>query len=129
MYRSLIAILLFFSVSYQSFVKLGVVIWYQINKEYIAQNLCENRNQPEKQCCGKCYLNKKLNNVSNTNSDNNNSILDKWNLGEVIAYTLPQTHSFLSAYYKDYIDIHHAFYLNIASEGIFIPVFHPPSYC
>lgn len=33
---------------------------YNLNKEYIASVLCENRNKPELACNGKCYLNKKL---------------------------------------------------------------------
>lgn len=33
---------------------------YNLNKEYIASVLCENRNKPELACNGKCYLNKKF---------------------------------------------------------------------
>jgi hypothetical protein len=33
---------------------------YQINKDYIAKNLCENRNRPEMKCEGKCQLCKKM---------------------------------------------------------------------
>ncbi len=33
---------------------------YNLNKEYIASVLCENRNKPELACNGKCYLNKQL---------------------------------------------------------------------
>ena len=36
------------------------LIEYQVNKEYIASVLCENRNKPEMACNGKCYLNKKI---------------------------------------------------------------------
>ena len=38
----------------------GTIAYYQLNKEYIAKNLCENRNRPELHCDGKCYLAKKL---------------------------------------------------------------------
>jgi hypothetical protein len=34
--------------------------WYQVNKEYIAANLCINRDKPELNCCGKCYLKKQF---------------------------------------------------------------------
>ena len=34
--------------------------YYQINKKYIAANLCENRAKPKSKCNGKCYLAKKI---------------------------------------------------------------------
>jgi hypothetical protein len=33
---------------------------FLINQDYIAKNLCENRNAPEKKCCGKCQLEKRM---------------------------------------------------------------------
>lgn len=38
----------------------GTIAYYQVNKDYIARVLCENRNKPELHCDGKCYLAKKL---------------------------------------------------------------------
>ena len=38
----------------------GIVAHYQLNKEYIARVLCENRNRPELHCDGKCYLARRL---------------------------------------------------------------------
>ncbi len=40
------------------------VLDYQINRDFIAENLCENRFSPEKQCAGKCYLKKQLSSSS-----------------------------------------------------------------
>ena len=37
-----------------------LVVKYQVQKKYIAQKLCENRNNPSKGCAGKCYLKKML---------------------------------------------------------------------
>jgi hypothetical protein len=37
---------------------------YAINKEYIAKNLCENRNKPKLNCNGKCHLMKQLKKAS-----------------------------------------------------------------
>lgn len=36
------------------------LIEYQVNKEYIASVLCENRNEPALACNGKCYLEKQV---------------------------------------------------------------------
>jgi hypothetical protein len=33
---------------------------YSFNKNYIAENLCENKAKSEMHCAGKCYLSKKL---------------------------------------------------------------------
>jgi hypothetical protein len=40
--------------------KSGIVAYYELNKEYIASTLCENKAKPKMQCNGKCYLSKKI---------------------------------------------------------------------
>ena len=37
-----------------------IVAAYYANKDYIAKNLCENRDKPQMHCEGKCCLKKKL---------------------------------------------------------------------
>lgn len=86
--RRLIAILLLLSLSYQSFVKLGIVIWYECNRDYVAKNLCENRNRPEMKCYGKCYLCKQLKKADREDNKSNN-VPEKWNMGEVMVYVMP----------------------------------------
>lgn len=39
---------------------MGIVLYYQLNKAYISQKLCENRKNPNMHCNGKCYLGKQL---------------------------------------------------------------------
>ncbi|PWJ57659.1 hypothetical protein CLV98_106131 [Dyadobacter jejuensis] len=36
---------------------------YEIRRDYIVANLCENRNRPELNCNGKCYLAKKIKSI------------------------------------------------------------------
>jgi hypothetical protein len=38
----------------------GIIAQYQLNKDYIARVLCENRDRPELHCDGQCYLAKRL---------------------------------------------------------------------
>jgi hypothetical protein len=38
-----------------------IVIDFLANQNYIAKNLCENRDKPQMNCCGKCQLKKRLN--------------------------------------------------------------------
>jgi hypothetical protein len=44
----------------QSMSKAWVCIAFQMNKEYIAAKLCENKVKPQMGCAGKCYLKKQL---------------------------------------------------------------------
>ncbi len=44
----------------QALVNVGIGVYYHLNKEYISQKLCENRNKPELHCNGHCYLSKQL---------------------------------------------------------------------
>jgi hypothetical protein len=66
--KRFIAIIVFISLLTQVLVHLGVWGYYQANKAYIAQNLCENRNRPQKNCCGKCYLRKQMKKVEDGSS-------------------------------------------------------------
>lgn len=43
---------------------------YIINYDYIVTNLCENRERPEMQCDGKCYLSKMF--AKESKNDHNN---------------------------------------------------------
>jgi hypothetical protein len=58
--RGMIAILVIFVMLMQTFSKTIIFASFKINQEYIAKNLCENRNTPEKNCCGKCLLRKQM---------------------------------------------------------------------
>ncbi len=38
----------------------GTIAYYNVNKDYIARVLCENRDKPQLHCDGQCYLAKRL---------------------------------------------------------------------
>ena len=44
----------------QTFSKWLIVAEFRLNQDYIAKNLCINRNKPKMHCNGKCQLMKKL---------------------------------------------------------------------
>jgi hypothetical protein len=58
-------ILIMISLSGQCFLQLGILNWYQLNKEAITQNYCENKDKPATKCQGKCYLKKQLKKAEN----------------------------------------------------------------
>lgn len=43
-----------------TFSKVSLVAFYQLNKTYVANTLCENKARPQLKCDGKCYLKKNL---------------------------------------------------------------------
>lgn len=42
------------------FIKLGILIDFKINQDFIAEVLCINKDKPMTLCNGKCYLSQKL---------------------------------------------------------------------
>ncbi|MDP4283180.1 MAG: hypothetical protein Q8891_02060 [Bacteroidota bacterium] len=58
--KQAIAILLIITVGAQTFSKWIIEFNFEINREYIAKNLCINRNNPKIGCNGKCCLKKRL---------------------------------------------------------------------
>lgn len=58
--RALLSILLSAVVLLPSLQNFWVRISFEVNKSYIAKNLCENRFKPELDCGGQCYLMKQL---------------------------------------------------------------------
>lgn len=46
------------------------VVEYALNYDYIVNELCENRDEPEMQCNGKCYLTKQLAKESSGKEEN-----------------------------------------------------------
>ena len=55
-----ISILLLFSLLTANCSSLLVFLGFEANQNYIAKELCENKDKPEMHCDGKCYLMKKL---------------------------------------------------------------------
>src|SRR4051794_3308230 len=86
--RRALAILLFAITSYQCILKLSIVAWYECNKSYIAQHLCENRDKPQMKCCGKCYLKKQLARADNSNREGK-PLAEHLSKIEIPAFILP----------------------------------------
>ena len=58
--KYVITIFLIVTIAIQTFSKWFLILQYEINKDYIANNLCVNRAKPSSCCKGKCFLQKKL---------------------------------------------------------------------
>ncbi len=60
MVRQLLTYTLIASLLLQLFSREVIVMSFELNRDFIAKTLCENRNRPQLNCDGKCYLAKKL---------------------------------------------------------------------
>lgn len=123
--KIIVSIILLFSLSCQCLAKFGIIAWYQLNKEYIAKNLCENRAKPQLKCCGKCILNKKLSKVDEPNTSKKHSP-SKTDKIETVDCVIPMPVSLQMVFFQN----NPPFFLPIASAYHHLHsnlVFHPPS--
>jgi hypothetical protein len=60
MLRQFIAYLLIVAVVSANFSRLFIYAGFELNKNYIATHLCENRDKPWLHCNGKCFFMKKI---------------------------------------------------------------------
>ena len=58
--KRVISIALILLMSAQSVYKLGVITYFQLNREFIVEVLCINKEQPITMCQGQCFLKKNL---------------------------------------------------------------------
>ena len=93
--NKLIVFLLIVGIGFQSVGKLLVLAWYQVNKTYIAQKLCENRNKPKMHCNGKCQLRKKMQQLEQE-SPSNSSVPVKIDKIAILEFLLPENQASLN---------------------------------
>lgn len=58
--RTILLYILLFATMLPTVSPWGIIAHYQLDKEYIARVLCENRDKPQLHCDGQCYLAKRL---------------------------------------------------------------------
>ncbi|HMG17012.1 MAG TPA: hypothetical protein VK590_16255 [Saprospiraceae bacterium] len=58
--KGLISISLIILISYPQLTKIGAILNWKINQDYIAKNICINRFKPMLHCDGKCQLSKMI---------------------------------------------------------------------
>ncbi len=64
------------------------VIEYLFNREYIANNLCVNKDKPKSCCKGKCHLVKQLNKTNNPNGNDKKELPKRLQLKELQDFIL-----------------------------------------
>ena len=105
----------------QAFSKWMIVIEYELNKEYIAANLCENKERPILKCKGKCQMAKKMaaEDASNSASNYQAKFQEVAFTDSVISLFALLSSTEMAPVYANYVP--HGF-----TEPNF-PIFHPPA--
>ncbi len=100
-----------------------IYLWFKINQEYIAAELCEQRDRPASSCNGKCHLQKKLAESEKNTSENPKAIPQTETLNFFLppaGQTIQENRELLfTTKYPKYI--HPFFGTEIPAE-----IFHPP---
>jgi hypothetical protein len=82
MLKQCTALVLLLAFAAMTFSKAVIVVNFYVNRDYIAKNLCENRDKPMLHCCGRCQLRKRL--AKEDNQDKNNPDRKSENRNEVL---------------------------------------------
>jgi len=121
-----LAILVFLSLFAQGIVQLGIIGYYQINKDYIAKNLCENRDKPKMKCCGKCYLRKQLKKAEGSNSSKDAP--GKIEKAEQLVFIISATEPVSSCLQHLTLSVRNPTNKHLHNYDFLSRVFHPPSF-
>ena len=125
--KKAVAIIIFLSLLTQCVIQLGVWGYYQINKAYIAQNLCENRNKPQKNCCGKCYLRKQLKKVDENSTSKKAPV--KTEKSETVEFVVTPVFTAPQHFIAFISSVHNPVGQHMYGHTVPFPIFHPPSVC
>ncbi len=99
------------------------LIDYQFRKDFIAKALCVNKQKPQLNCNGKCYLAKRLKATEEQESKAQHNIFDKYEVPAMICEEVANLHFY--SWRFDYISALDT-YSNHYSGLFFLHVFHPP---
>jgi len=106
--------------------KLIIYANFYLNQEYIAENLCENKEKPEMQCNGKCQLMKSLKQEEDTQPED-----EKHTPKKVVEYQLFSDKLFETSAFHSEIELEegtssHFYYVNNYSRISQSSLFRPP---
>lgn len=120
MLSKFISFTLILALSFQCQVKLGLLTYYSVNIEYIIKELCENKDKPELNCKGKCFLKKKMAQADESEKKTN----EIFKQVEFPAF-IPNTTLTLSLKSIE-LENRYALVNNLYNYQNYIRIFHPP---
>ncbi len=111
--------------SLQCFYKLGVITYFQLNRDYIAEVLCINRDKPITVCYGQCFLEKNLDLTDGTTSDDGAVPVSKQNTDLPTFLVTENLYSFQGI---NHLEQRNSRYLLNPSSSHHKAPFHPPAH-
>jgi hypothetical protein len=123
MWKRIIAFLFLAAFAIQTFNKAIIITGFFANRNYIAQNLCVNKDKPKLGCNGKCHLKKQLSNEEKKDQQNPDRKGD--NKDEVLS-----SKSFFGAIHFTYSIIAHQHHIQSDNSTVkrSRTFFHPPAW-
>lgn len=107
---------------FQSLVQLGVVCWYELNKDYVSTVLCVNKDKPQMHCNGKCYLKKQLKKTEDRSSKSTGSKSEKY----ALVYFIVQEFSFELRQPIRFAQNYISHYNDFTPHNPIVSIFRPP---
>lgn len=123
--KKYIAILLLLVMQSSLLNQWSMVMYYQVNRNFIAQNFCVNKDKPKLNCNGQCYLAKQLKQQEEKETKSNSEKLEK--LPEINLVCEEVTVFQFSRQLKN-PTIHTFSYNNLYSKLFNQTILHPPTF-
>lgn len=120
MVRRFIAYLLIVALVSVNFSRLFIYAGFELNRNYIATKLCENRNKPWLHCNGKCYFLKKIKQAQE--KEKNDERQSQKNLFQEALFAQKPDIRF----YSQVLQVMQVPAHRIALPNIDLPIFQPP---
>jgi hypothetical protein len=98
------------------------IVDYLINKDYIAKNLCVNRDKPKSCCKGKCHLVKQLKKTSSSTESENRDRSKRIQYKELDEFLVKKyCQSILHKTTFDYLNFNSYKLQQLSNSSIFVP--------
>jgi hypothetical protein len=122
--KKVIAIGLILIMSAQCLYKLGLMTYFQLNQDYIAEVFCINKEKPIPMCYGKCFLEKNLDLADGNTSSGETVPVGKQKIDFPVFLVVENSYTFKSEVTFGIAD---SSYLDRCSAKHCASPFHPPS--
>jgi hypothetical protein len=119
--KQLFTILAITGILLQTFNSGIILINYQVNKDYISKNLCENKDKPMMHCNGKCHLRKQL--AEQAKKDNTSPFQNLKNKFEIQYFSHNKLIKFPEFVQESESNFTYSFFIPQVSLN---SIFHPP---
>lgn len=106
--------------------KIGILIDFKINQDFIAEVLCINRDKPMTTCNGKCYLSEQLKKAEE--QEEKQAPTNKKERIEVVYYYTKSSFDFLGSASSYLYKLYPTYETECYKSFFVADVFHPPKY-